>query len=215
MPEAEDSTPAILQRCRQTLRLARMGAQAVESGSAEEVDAGLCNVMVWGRAVTNVLQNLRSTEQSYDEWYKPIVDEMRADPLLRFCYEWRTPILKEGRHPSVMNAGAHIRHLNSAEIMRRFPPPAGVNVKGFFVGDPQGGSGWLIVLPNGTEEKYYVCLPADMGMVSVVMSDAPMIHLGQPISDRSPTTYCRVYLDYFERLIDAAEKRFLPGTAAG
>ena len=54
---------------------------------------------VFGRAVTNVLQHLRSfdpyDEGAFDRWYEPWVTEMRTDPLLRYFYELRSAFLKD------------------------------------------------------------------------------------------------------------------------
>jgi hypothetical protein len=59
---------------------------------------GLRNLIVFGRAVTNILQNLRSVvgAKTFDEWYMPLQEEMRDDELLKYFYELRTEILKEG-----------------------------------------------------------------------------------------------------------------------
>jgi hypothetical protein len=56
---------------------------------------GLFAVVVFGRAVTNALQNLRTFDrQAFDEWYGPWKQEMEEDPLLRWFYKLRSDILK-------------------------------------------------------------------------------------------------------------------------
>ena len=45
-------------------------------------------------------QKLRSIESGFDEWYQPIVEEMREDELCRYFYILRSTIEKEGLpHP--------------------------------------------------------------------------------------------------------------------
>src|SRR5690242_9000890 len=96
----KETTAQILQRARDTLRTAQLGLQDVAAGGPERRLGGLRNLVVFGRAVTNVLQNLRSTEPRFDEWYAKYVVEMKEDPLLRYFYVLRSEILKEGKLPT-------------------------------------------------------------------------------------------------------------------
>lgn len=59
-------------------RIARSLASHLRGSDAKARIAGLRNVVVFGRAVTNVLQNLPSTEREFDAWYEPHVQAMRA-----------------------------------------------------------------------------------------------------------------------------------------
>src|SRR5436309_15318022 len=90
------TTPSILASAEQTLATARAGLEDVLAERPERRLPGLHNVVVFGRAVTNVLQNLRSTEPGFDEWYVPFVRQMESDPLMRFLYKLRSAILKRG-----------------------------------------------------------------------------------------------------------------------
>lgn len=69
------STATILRDVADTLRTAQLGLKDVCS-TAEPGRRlpGLRNLVVFGRAVTNVLQNLRSTEPEFDRWYQPYVE---------------------------------------------------------------------------------------------------------------------------------------------
>ena len=53
------------------------------------------------RAITNILQNLRSEDAvgkaAFDRWYEPFVAEMKADPLLRFSLRVANPLAQRGR----------------------------------------------------------------------------------------------------------------------
>ena len=71
MAQDKKTTSQILQQAEDTLFTAALGLAHVNGNDARARVAGLRNVIVFGRAVTNVLQNLRSTEPEFDEWYKP------------------------------------------------------------------------------------------------------------------------------------------------
>ena len=95
MPHPE--TRAILSRVETTLQTAKFGLDDSTNGPSERVAAGLSNLIAFGRAVTNVLQNLRSKEESFEEWYVPYEKEMRSDELMLHFYKLRSEILKEGK----------------------------------------------------------------------------------------------------------------------
>ncbi len=206
---ARDRTTAdILRSVEDTLATAEHGLKEFATGPAETKLAGFRNVVVFGRAVTNVLQNLRSNEPGLDEWYATYREQMKSDPLMRYFYELRSAILKEGTLPG-LSTRIHIRRLRVPEDLGRLglPPP---NARGFFVGDSLGGSGWEVELPDGSVEKYYVELPFDIGTVSLHLPEAPRSHLGQEIGDSSLETLSRLYVNYLRRMVESAEERFKP-----
>ncbi len=118
---AGKTTSDVLQRVQETLQTAKLGLRDVIEGRPERRLGGLRNLVVSGRAVTNVLQNLRSIEPTFDNWYKPYVAEMRADLLLRYFYTLRSQILKE----RTLNTGAsmYISHFEFPRDMQRLGPP--------------------------------------------------------------------------------------------
>jgi hypothetical protein len=169
-PQPARTADAILRAAEDTLRTAEQGLSDVVNGPPERRLAGLRNAVVFGRAVTNVLENLRGVDPAFDAWYKPVAAAISDDPLMRFFYKLRSEILKKG---SLGVAGSvSIHNLNLPEDVRRFgaPPP---NACGFFAGDAAGGVGWNIRLPDGSIEKYYVDLPADIGRIEALFVDAP------------------------------------------
>ncbi len=185
-----------------TLDSARLGLEGLKSPDPRRRMAGLRNVIVWGRAVTSVLQTLRGTGKHFDDWYAPYVAEMRADPAMRAMYELRSRVLKEGDlpvHSSMTFTG------NPGEIMRRVgPPPPGA--KGFFIGDRIGGSGWEVALADGTTEKFYVEIPPIAGVsieMKVHLSDAP-----DEVKNMAIEQLCERYLTYLEGVVDDARRRF-------
>jgi hypothetical protein len=149
--------------------------------------SGLHNFVVFGRAVTNVLQSLRSSKDDFEEWYRPRVIEMQADPLLRYLYSLRSEILKKGADRT--STSVKIKSFSFPIDMAQFgPPPA--NASGFFIGDRNGGSGWEVKLPDGSVAVYYAELPEGIGAVDVLLSDAPTQHLGRALADRRVQTIC-------------------------
>lgn len=200
-----ETSVEILGRARETLATARLGLDDILGEQAQRRLSGVRNLNVFGRAVTNVLQNLRSIESNFDSWYQPYVDEMRADPLLRYFYRWRSEILKEG----ILRTGSsiHVHSFNFPDdLLRHGPPPA--RATSFFIGDQSGGSGWLVELPNGITEKFYVDMPEDLVTSSVHFRDAPDLHLGIPVPDKSIETLSFLYFSYLESMLHSALAEF-------
>lgn len=199
------TTQESLARVRDTLSTARLGLHDVVDGGPERRLGGLRNLIVFGRAVTNVLQNLRSSESSFDDWYQPYVVEMRDDPLLRYFYVVRSEILKDGRLKT--SSAVIINRFEFPKDMSRLgPPPPGAGA--FFIGDQAGGSGWEIRLPNGDVEKFYINIPGDIGSSELHLPETPAIHLGQPIPDKKIETLARLYFDYLSAMVDDARAMF-------
>ena len=76
----------------------------------------------------------------------------------------RSEILKEG-FLRKQGYSLHIKNFNTSTDMEKIgnPPP---NAKSFFIGDPIGGIGWIVELPDGTNEKFYGNLPIELGKLS-------------------------------------------------
>lgn len=203
----ERTVETILADATETLTTAEYGFQDLNSSDPERRVAGLRNLVVFGRAVTNVLQNLRSVTPDFDKWYQPFVTEMRDDPLIHFFYELRSTILKEGVLP-VVGAILHTGYLRIPADLGT-PPP---NADSIFIGDKLGGLGWLIKLPDGSTEKFYVKLPADVASVDLFLGGCPNSHRGQPIQGNSAQIVCRLYLDYLHELLARAKIRFGNGS---
>jgi len=199
-----ENTSNILQKAEETLRTAQMGLDDLKSSQPERRLPGLRNLIVFGRAVTNVVQNLRSTEANFENWYKKFVDQMRDDPLMKHFYNLRSEILKEGETSTSLTI--NIGHFNSDEIAQ-YPRPPGAT--SFFIGDQTGGSGWIVELSNGITEKYYVQLQNDTIETTLSFQNPPNSHLGNDISDKSIEKQCELYLKYLQNLIRDAKNEFL------
>jgi len=202
---AQKTTADVLKRCQETLSTARFGLEDIKR-TPERRLAGLRNLMVFGRAVTNIFQNLRSIESNFDDWYTPLRKEIERDPLMRYFYTLRSEILKQGS----LSVGtyAYIRSFQYPQDLKKLGPPP-PNAKSFFIGDQLGGSGWEVVVENGSVEMYYVDLPGDIGQAGLHLPEAPEEHLGQKLKNKDVGYLGELYLRYLEKLIQNAKQVFL------
>jgi hypothetical protein len=90
---------------------------------------------------------------------------------MKFFYKLRNDILKRGYVGAAGSVSIH--NLRLPQDAGRFGPPP-PNARGFFAEDSAGGMGWNIVLPDGSTEKYYIELPADIGCIETLLVDAPV-----------------------------------------
>lgn len=198
----------VLRKARLVLSHAQLGLADLGGPDPTRRLAGLHNAMVWGRAVTSVLQNLRSIQGlEFNAWYEPRRAQMARDPLLRFFYRRRSEALKEGGPTTTQRI--HVRHLRGSDLTETLqdPPPGAVS---FFIGDELGGNGWIVRLPDGTEAKHYVALPASVDVHhDLFLPDPPKEHLGQPIADPTALNLTRLYIAYLSELVSDAEVEFL------
>jgi hypothetical protein len=199
----EKTIDEVFRRVEDTLLTAQLGLEHLTGEGPSARLAGLRNVAVFGRTVTNVLQNLRSICPNFDDWYQPYVKEMRSNDLMRFFYKLRTEILKEGAvkvHRSVTLDG------DLMALMRHFKPPP--RTKGFFVADRNGGTGWEVDIEDSKTEKFYVQLPKEIpGLridVNIHLSQAPDEFQQVPAAE-----LCKNYLAYLSCMVADAKKAFL------
>ena len=147
----------------ESLRSARMGLADFLARDPRRRITGFRNAVVFGRAVTNILEHLRGKVENFDEWYKPRSSALGSDPGFARLYKMRSEILKEGT--GAPSQSIYIEHLNTADLQPLMQnPPRGA--KGFFIGDQAGGSGWEVDLGDGETEKYYVALPPSVRMTT-------------------------------------------------
>jgi len=198
----------IIRAAEEMLATARLGLTDLNGTEPERKFVGLRNLAVFGRAVTNVLQNLRAIDRErFDRWYEPYRKQMEDDELMRFFYELRTEILKRGNLPA--SAKIHIHHLKLSDDLSRFgPPPKGA--VGFFIGDSKGRSGWEVKLPDGSTEIYYVQWPEDIMTINVLFSSPPSSHLGRPIGERTAESLGKLYFEYLRKMLADAHHVFAP-----
>jgi len=202
MAKSKKSISMILHQAQDTLFTAKLGLDNINSDEPKVRIVGIWNLIVFGRAVTNVLQNLRGLTPEFEQWYKPYKEKMQADPLMKFFYKQRSEILKEGKldvHSSVRLSG------NPMLLLQKYPKPP--HAKSFFIGDQIGGTGWEVEMSDGTIEKYYIELPNQIqGLnidVAIHFADLP-----EELRDIPAPKLCKQYYDYLEQMVADANRKF-------
>jgi hypothetical protein len=199
----------VLAGARTTLQTAEHGYEDFTQGSSESrKTAGLWNVLNWGRSVSIVLQHIRTFEPvAFDEWYAPKEAEMRADSNFQYLKELRNQVTKEGA-PVPTTGSMYIESATGADLMPQGPAPAGT--VGTFVGDNLGGSGWVVRLPDGTEDKVYASLPLPQGVRATLWANfaSPTVEKRLDPPTERVDHVLRDYLDYLGRLVAEASERF-------
>jgi hypothetical protein len=198
----------ILTDAESTLETAEYGLRDLMGADGRRKLPGLRNLIVFGRAVTNVLQNLRSVEPRFDDWYGVKEAEMRDDELLRFFYKLRSIVLKDGNLGGPIGSSVRVDYFDGIDRARLManPPPGAM---GFFIGDDLGGSGWAVAAPEGDVEKYYVALPGDLAVTTALhFDDPPTAHQSKALADTSVEALAQHYLDYLRGLVEEARATF-------
>lgn len=196
----------IIQKAEETLKTARFGYEDLISRNRARRYSGLRNLIVFGRSVTFVLQNLKTPlgGEAFDRWYSPIQDSLKANPIMKYFVDLRNEILKQGKTPAThISANASF---SSSDLSKLGTPPPGAS--GFFIGDQTGGSGWVVQLPDGSEVHYYIDIPESIAKVTQHFADLPVPE-DHELRHKSIEDLCDYYLVELEKLIDSARKEFL------
>ena len=76
------------------LRMVRQGLRDMQETGEDRILLGFLGVVVFGRSMTLVMQNLRRHDQdAFDSWYAPWQAEMKDDPLMRYFCDLRTMVI--------------------------------------------------------------------------------------------------------------------------
>lgn len=197
---------AVLRRVEETLQTARHGLDDLLDAGRSRRMSGLRNLIVFGRSVTFVLQNLRSVagEGEFDHWYAPQKEVLKNDPLMRYFVEARNELEKQGKLS--VSTSTHIKSFSTDDIKKFGPPPAGATT--FFIGDQLGGCGWEVELGDGRKEKYYVDLPVSIGEVKQYFSNFPVAKAPE-LQGATVEELSQRYIERLAALIAAAREHFL------
>jgi hypothetical protein len=188
----------VLHRARQVHANARMALKRLATGSEphEQLEA-VQTAVVFGVATTHVLQKLRGVVDGFDDWWAPWRAQLSADKLMRYLYELRSTILKEGGHDTdrVTDLGV----LNLFEDLGDAPPGA----QAVYIGTE--GVGWIVRRDDGTHTEVPVVVPDNKVRVWLQFKDCPREHLGTRLHDVSVTDVCGLYLAFLDRILDDAD----------
>ncbi len=196
-------TSRILDNTREALRGMKLGLDNFRGEDIENKQMNIGNFVRMGRCVTFYLQNLRHIEPDFDNWYNIYQKEMKSDPLLQYFIQLRNKIEKEGETSTGLSV--YIGHFDSSEL-QNIPKPE--NATSFTMCEgATGASYWLIPLPNGESEKYYVKMN-DSIITSIIWPNAPNIHLGEKLETNEVGELGLLYYDYLSKMFQDARKKF-------
>jgi hypothetical protein len=205
----ESDISAVLRDAEETLEMTRLGLADLAGDDPRRRVAGLCNLVVFGRAVTIVLQNLRGVvgRETFDAWYKPYKAEMAGDELMQYFNTARNAILKDGIRELKLRTEAYIKSLSSDDIDQATQNrPTGAS--GYLV-DTFGRGYWEIKRPDGTTTRQYAPLPTHVQFdVTFRFADPPETHRGKNLADNSVAVLGRLYVEYLEHVLHEAQREF-------
>lgn len=194
----------VLQRVEGVLSTAYLGLEMMRDPSGRKKDAGLRNVLVFGRSVTFVLQNLRSIESSFDDWYDPHVAKMKADPIMQYFKDARNNLEKQGRIDVKTSATINALNDETMKLMQKTKPPG---AKAMFIGDQLGGSGWEVELQGGETLRYYVELSVEIGVVEQSFA-LPHSDKFKSLENKSTLELTEHFLGSLSEIVNDANRTF-------
>lgn len=180
------TTEQVLAECRSVLRSARDAVDQVEHCSRPGYQLNYIRTAVVDlRRVTFVLQTLRSRVDGFDDWYSPLQEALRADPLMRYFVELRNEIEKRG----LPGAVAELYNLQSGAAVADvacFEDQHGLAVSGAVRADAD--------VPSGE-------LASPHGLRNFRLPDPPTEHQGKTLTDLRFTSLAALALDHLEQLV--------------
>lgn len=216
-PTEPKSIEEVLAATSQTLAFAQIAhSDLVQSEERIRQVKGLMDVLVYGRAVTNVLAHIKTFDpKGWEEWYAPREIEMRTDPLLKYFYERRTIALKDGT--------IAVYETNRLETEPDYPP-MGFTSLGSTEETLPGASlapqyfykSSVIKThyPTGGTRYTYVPLPTKQSGRLLMLANPPTEHLGAPLVDLSAQMLANHYIHYLGDLVRDAIARFSPSNSS-
>jgi len=196
----------ILKKAEEILETAKFGHQDLKSKDRSRRYSGIRNLVVFGRSVTFVIQNLKTPvgQEKFNKWYQPMQEKMKDDIVMKYFVTLRNEILKQGKLP--ISTSANIKNFSTSDIPNLGPRPPGADR--FFIGDQTGGSGWEFELPDGTREKYYIEIPESIAIVKQHFSELPVPE-DDKLKEKSIEELCEYYINKLEWILNEARKEFL------
>jgi len=147
----EKTSAELVESAEDMLRLAEQGLEWLESEARDKRLAGLRNILVFGRASLLAISALRRRHPGFDDWYEQNWAGMRDDTEMKDLETVRQLVLKDAKPGGVITQ----LMVRSAGRSHGAPPK---HARAFFTGDRLGGTGWEVVMPDGSVEKYYVAI---------------------------------------------------------
>lgn len=202
---------SIIEAARSQIRMIKNDREILTSTSDVVVrQKAFANIVTVGRSVTITLQGLKTPlgEMTFNKWYEPYFEQMKSSTLMRAFVDARNNWLKKGQLDTHGELGAG--GFNTAELYSNLPSKPEF-ATGFFIGDEFGASGWILEIPDGTKDKYYVDIKNvdPLFKVSAHLYPEELTHLGNQVLDTSIENCSKLYLDYLDDVLKSAERNFL------
>lgn len=172
-------TASVLWHVEEVLALVREGLRQMHEPDGIRQAAGLQTVIVFGRAITQALQTLRSVEPGFDSWYAPWMNKLAADVVARRFNIMRSQILKEGR----LQTHSTVQIVDAGGLRRLAISQAPEEAEEFFLGDNFGRCGWQKTELDGTVSKVFVTLPPSIAVITMHIAGLPIDLLQSPARD--------------------------------
>jgi hypothetical protein len=196
----------VIANTRELLDMARAGLGDATGVDPRKRRPGLMNLFTYGRSTTLAMQRMKSIDPAFEAWWKPHQERFGADPLMRYFNERRVDVIHAGElHTAAYGRIGHFDAAVAQKLNRHAPP----NTIGMFFGDQLGGDGWIVRLPDGSDEKVYFQLPEDIDIeTGLALLDPPTEHDGKPIADMSIAGIGAVYVNALTTLVEEFSVRF-------
>jgi glutaminyl-tRNA synthetase len=171
-----------------------------DMGRPDRLISGFHNAVVFGRAVTFALQNMRGHVDGFDEWWETKQSEMKSSPLLIAFKDLRTSIEKE----AVSDVGTRT-FVNFDEEFWKRASPAPPNA----IGGPQYEAGsayawWNVPSQDGTTERYYFLVPESLHSITSIILTFP-----DGLSQQPADELVKKYLHCMSEIVNEARRRFI------
>jgi hypothetical protein len=181
----------VLERVEIRLSRAQRALELLDASRGRAKLDALEDVVVHGRAVTNVVENCRHLLPGFDVWYDAHAAALAADPGFRRFYQMRSEILKRGQL-SVRRAAIIFDALSGIP-----EPPEGAVA--FDAWDEETGKcAWLVKLADGREEKILFDQPASVQIHEFLGFEPSLGTMEDIEAERTAERY----VSYLRRMVD-------------
>jgi hypothetical protein len=195
MPQVMGSE--LLLQAEDALALVESAMAELRKGEQERRLAAVRNVAAFGREVMKSLRQLCTLDAGFADWFQQNAGAMLSDPMMQEFSRASADLLT-GRGLEL-----NVTQLTIASAGARFGarPKA---ARAFFTGDRLGGSGWELVLRDGSVEKYYMMIPESIRPPGLrFRSEPPSDDAAQCVEELA-----NHYTDYLREMIRAGRQLF-------
>jgi len=195
------SAEIAIRNAEQTLRTARTGLLDLCGSCWSRRLPGLRNLLVFGQAAIDTLGRGEVSDPRFRPWFERQRQAIESESLMQHIARIRGEVLARTELEWYSSVSPKFK---PTEIARLGGVPAGA--KGFFLGDNNLGSGWIIGLAEGCDERYFVELPEALSIDELVDGlPAPEdAALQLPLEE-----LCALYFARVERLLANARREFI------